>query len=143
MLVNSVLKCLIGLGIAVSASLPAAAANLKRVLVLQSNGYYSKPWSEYAKAFRHELEQQPNWPVVIQTFPVVLTPDNDNAEGRVAYFLNALFPSDPPDLIVAFGGPASAFVQRRRKDLFPAAPTLLAAIGQRRGRQYGHMQKTH
>jgi len=65
MLVNSALKCLIALGIVVSASLPAAAANLKRVLVLQSNGQNFKPWSEYAKAFRQELEQQSNWPIVI------------------------------------------------------------------------------
>jgi signal transduction histidine kinase len=132
MLVNSALKCLIALGIVVSASLPAAAANLKRVLVLQSNGQNFKPWSEYAKAFRQELEQQSNWPIVIQSFPVTLASDNDNAEGRFADFLKALFPSDPPDLIVAFGAPASAFVQRRRKDLFPTAPTLLAAIDERR-----------
>lgn len=129
---NSLLKCLIALGIVISASLPAAAANLKRVLVLQSNGQNFKPWSEYAKAFRQELEQQSNWPIVIQSFPVALASDNDNAEGRFADFLKALFPSDPPDLIVAFGAPASAFVQRHRKDLFPAAPTLLAAIDERR-----------
>src|SRR5258708_2243449 len=102
MLVNSVLRCLIVLGIVVSASLPTAAANLKHVLVLQSNGQNFKPWSEYAKAFQQELERQSNWPIVIHSFPVVLASNNDNAEGRFADFLKVLFPGDPPDLIVAF-----------------------------------------
>jgi signal transduction histidine kinase/ABC-type uncharacterized transport system substrate-binding protein len=137
MLMNSMLTCLIALGIAVSAPLPAAAANLKRVLVLQSNGQHFKPWSEYAKAFRQELERQSNWPIVIQSLPVVLAPNNEGAEGRFAEFLKALFPGDPPDLIVAFGAPAASFVQRHRKDLFPAVPALLAAVDERRIQRMG------
>src|SRR5712672_1752814 len=112
MLVNSALKCLIALGIVVSASLPAAAANLKRVLVLQSNGQNFKPWSEYAKVFQQELERQSNSPIVVQSFPVVLDPNSEKSESRFADYLSAL---DPPDLIVAFGAPAAAFVQRHRK----------------------------
>ncbi len=38
----------------------------------------------------------------------------------------------PPDLIVAFGGPAARFVQRHRADLYPTTPMLLAAVELRR-----------
>src|SRR6185295_14473920 len=137
MLMNSLLTYLIALAIAVLAPLPAAAADLKRVLVLQSNGQNFKPWSAYAKAFRQDLERQSKWPIVIQSFPVVLASDNDSAEGRFADFLGSLFPNDPPDLIVAFGAPAAAFVQRYRKDLFPAVPALLAAVDERRIQRMG------
>jgi hypothetical protein len=41
----------------------------------------------------------------------------------------------PPDLVVAFGAPGGAFVQRHRKDLFDATPTILTAIEQRRVQQ--------
>jgi hypothetical protein len=38
-------------------------------------------------------------------------------------------------MIVAFGAPAAAFVQRHRDRLFPTTPALLAAIDQRRVEQ--------
>jgi signal transduction histidine kinase len=135
--VNLVLKCLIVVGIVHSASLATAAAIPKRIIVLQSNGLHFKPWSEYAKAFRQELERRSNWPIVVQSLPVAPAPDSEQAESRFAEYLRALFPNDPPDLIVTFGAPAAAFVQRRRKELFPTTPTLFAAVDKRRIQQIG------
>jgi signal transduction histidine kinase len=112
-----------------------AAEQPKRIIVLQSNGQNFKPWSDYVKAFRQELERQSRWPLAVQTFPVVLAPESDDAESRLAHYLNALFSRNSPDLIVAFGAPAAAFVQTHRAQLFPNAPTLLAAIDERRVKQ--------
>ncbi|KRQ92665.1 hypothetical protein CP49_32965 [Bradyrhizobium valentinum] len=104
-------------------------------MILQSSGQNFKPWSEYVKGFRQELERQSPIPIEVQSFPVVIASGSESAENRLAEYLNALFSSHPPDLIVAFGAPAAAFAQRHRRDLFPSTPMLLTAIDQRRVQQ--------
>ncbi|KRQ97002.1 sensor histidine kinase [Bradyrhizobium valentinum] len=118
-----------------SASISSATANPKRIMILQSSGQNFKPWSEYVKGFRQELERQSPIPIEVQSFPVVIASGSESAENRLAEYLNALFSSHPPDLIVAFGAPAAAFAQRHRRDLFPSTPMLLTAIDQRRVQQ--------
>ncbi|HWX29326.1 MAG TPA: histidine kinase dimerization/phospho-acceptor domain-containing protein [Steroidobacteraceae bacterium] len=56
-------------------------------------------------------------------------------EREFAEYLSALFVHRSPDLVVAFGAPGGAFVQRHRKDLFDAIPMILTAIEQRRVQQ--------
>ena len=56
----------------------------------------------------------------------------ENAEGQLVEYLRALFVHRSPDLIVAFGAPGAAFAQTHRKELFPGAPLVLAAIEERR-----------
>ena len=41
----------------------ALAADPKRVMMLHSFGRDFKPWSEYAKAIRTELDRQSPWPL--------------------------------------------------------------------------------
>jgi signal transduction histidine kinase len=133
--VNSALRLLIVVGILFSASVNAVSANPKRIVLLQSNGQDFKPWSEYAKAFRQELERQAFLPIAVQSFPISIGSDSERAERQLVAYLNELFPDNAlPDLIVTFGAPAAAFVQRNRAELFPATPLLLAAIDQRRVR---------
>src|SRR6266550_1819129 len=79
-----------------------AMAQPKRVTILQSYGLAFKPWSEYAKALRRELESQSLWPLEVQEFAVSTARRDDvRAEGQFAR------PTDKPDLIVAFGAPAA------------------------------------
>ena len=135
---NSLLKylaCLAFVGVALSNSLATAADQPKRIIVLQSNGQHFKPWSDYVKAFRQELERRFSSPLAVQNFPVLLAPESEDAERELADYLNALYAQNPPDLIVAFGAPAAGFVQRHRASLFPDAPTLFAAIDERRVEQ--------
>lgn len=133
--VNSALRLLIVVGILFSASVNAVSANPKRIVLLQSNGPNFKPWSEYAKAFRQELERQAFLPIAVQSFPISIGSDSERAERQLVAYLNELFPDNAlPDLIVTFGAPAAAFVQRNRAELFPSTPLLLAAIDQRRVR---------
>jgi signal transduction histidine kinase len=111
----------------------ASAAEPKRVVVLYSYGQNFKPWSDYAKALRQELERQSPWPLDIHDFSVITARNRgEDAEIQFAEYLNALFSRRAPDIIVAFGAPAAAFVQRHRANLFPATPMVLTAVDQRR-----------
>lgn len=105
----------------------------KHVLVLHSFGREFKPWSEYAKAIRLELERQSPWPLDIQEHALITARSaDDNPEAAFVEYLNALFVNQRPDLIVSVGAPAAAFVQRHRERLFPTIPMILAVVDKRR-----------
>jgi signal transduction histidine kinase/ABC-type uncharacterized transport system substrate-binding protein len=110
-----------------------AADEPKTVLILQSFDQNSKPWSEYSKALRQELERRSPWPVIIEEASVITArADEQNTETQFVGYLHALFDHRPPDLIVTFGALGGAFVQRHRSELFPAIPMILTAIEARR-----------
>ena len=110
-----------------------AADEPKTVLILQSFNQNSKPWSEYSKALRQELERRSPWPVIIEEVSVITArADEQNAETQFVGYLHALFDHRPPDLIVTFGALGGAFVQRHRSELFPAIPMILTTIEARR-----------
>jgi hypothetical protein len=118
----------------VSLGCPAGfAAESKRVMLLHSFGRDFKPWSEYAKSIRVELDRQSPWPLDITEHSLVSarSPDEDPETPFVEY-LRALFAKRPLDLIVSIGAPAAAFVQRHRPQLFAATPMVFTALDQRR-----------
>jgi hypothetical protein len=111
----------------------ALAAEPKRVLVLYSFGRDFKPWSEYAKAMRTELNQQSPWPLeIIDMSLVTALSAGEDSEVPFVEYLRALFAKRPLDLIVSIGAPAANFVQRYRPQLFPTTPMALTAVEQRR-----------
>ena len=109
------------------------AAESKRVAVLHSFGRDFKPWSEYARSIRSELQRQSPWKLDIfdHSLMTARSTDQDPDVPFVAY-LRALFANQPPDLIVSIGAPAAAFVQRHRPQLFPNTPMVLTAVDERR-----------
>jgi hypothetical protein len=109
------------------------AAQPKQVMLLHSFGRDFKPWSEYARTIRMELEKQSPWPLEITEHSLVTarSPDEDPDVPFVEY-LRALSAKRPPDLIVSIGAPAAAFVQRHRQQLFASTPMVLTAVEQRR-----------
>jgi signal transduction histidine kinase len=110
-----------------------ATAEPKTVLILHSYGQSFKPWSEYYKAFRQELQQRSPWRLIIQEFSVITArAEEEKAEEEFVDYLRALFVHRSPDLIVAFGAPSASFAQTHRKELFPDVPLILAAIEERR-----------
>jgi signal transduction histidine kinase len=120
--------------LAVSLGCPAGfAAESKRVMLLHSFGRDFKPWSEYAKSIRVELDRQSPWPLDITEHSLVTarSPDED-PEAPFVEYLRALFAKRPLDLIVSIGAPAAAFVQRHRQRLFAATPMVFTAVDQRR-----------
>lgn len=111
----------------------ALAAEPKRVMLLHSFGRDFKPWSEYAKAIRAELDQQS--PAALNVFEhslEIARSSDDNPEGPFVEYLHALYAKQRIDLIVSIGAPAAAFVQRHRQRLFPETPMLLTVVDQRR-----------
>jgi signal transduction histidine kinase len=109
------------------------AAEPKRVMLLHSFGPDFRPWSEYARAIRAELERQSPWPLDLYEYSLVSARSSDeNPEIPFVAYLSAVFSKHQPDLIVSIGAPAAAFVQRHRRQLFPAAPMLLTVVDQRR-----------
>ncbi|NWG22882.1 MAG: GHKL domain-containing protein [Pseudorhodoplanes sp.] len=119
--------------LALASAAPAPQAEARQVLLLHSFGRDFKPWSEYAKAIRLELERQSPWPLDLQEHALITARSaDDNPEAAFVEYLNALFVKRRPDLIVAIGAPAADFVQRQRARLFPTTPMILAAVDQRR-----------
>jgi signal transduction histidine kinase len=117
-----------------SLACPAArAVEPKQVMLLHSFGKDFKPWSEYARTIRMELNQQSPWPLDIIEHSLVTarSPDEDPEVPFVEY-LRALSAKRSPDIIVSIGAPAAAFVQRHRQQLFAATPMVFTAVEQRR-----------
>src|SRR5262245_38047156 len=111
----------------------AVAAEPKQVVLLHSFGGDFKPWSDYAKMIRSELDLQSPWPLDITEHSLVTarSPDEDPEVPFVEY-LRALSAKRPPDIIVSIGAPAAAFVQRHRPKLFSTTPMVFTAVEQRR-----------
>jgi signal transduction histidine kinase len=111
----------------------ALAEGPKRVMLLHSFGRDFKPWTEYAKAIRTELDRQSPWPLDLHEHSLEIARSSDeNPEGPFVEYLRVLFAKRPLDLIVSIGAPAAAFVQRHRQQLFPTTPMVLTVVDQRR-----------
>jgi signal transduction histidine kinase len=115
------------------AALEPVAADAKRVLLLHSFGQDFKPWSEYARSIRSELQRQSPWQLDITDHSLVTARSSDeDPEVPFVAYLSALFAKQQPDLIVSVGAPAAAFVQRHRAQLFANTPMVFTAVDERR-----------
>src|SRR5262245_10273161 len=85
----------------------AAAADVKRIMVIHSFGRDFKPWSEYGKAIRTELERQSPAPIEIFDHSLVANRSGEeDVERPFVEYLRALFAKNPLDLIISIGAPA-------------------------------------
>ncbi len=115
------------------AALEPAAAETKRVVLLHSFGQDFKPWSDYARTIRSELQRQSPWQLDITDHSLVTARSrNEDPEVPFVAYLRALFDEQQPDLIASIGAPAAAFVQRHRPQLFANTPMVFTAIEERR-----------
>lgn len=111
----------------------AFAREAKRVVILHSFGRDFRPWGQYAKSIREQLDRLSPWHLEIQDHSLVSARfPNDNPEAAFVAYLDALNAGHPPDLIVSIGAPAANFVQRNRTNLFPGVPMVLTAVERRR-----------
>jgi signal transduction histidine kinase len=109
------------------------ANQAKHVLLLHSFGRDFKPWSEYARSIRTELDRQSPWPLDVSDHSLVTARSSDeDPEKPFVEYLRALYAKRPLDLIVSIGAPAAAFVQRNRAQLFMGTPMVFTAVDQRR-----------
>src|SRR5258707_3653688 len=64
----------------------------KRVLILHSVGREFRPWNEYAKDIRAELDRQSRWPVDVQEHSLVPARSGDpRAEALFLDYIRALY----------------------------------------------------
>jgi hypothetical protein len=92
------------------------ATEHKGVLILHSVGREFRPWNEYAKQIRAELDRQSPWPLDVREHSLESARSGDtNPELPFVQYLRALYAERVPDLIVAVGAPAAAFVRRHRQ----------------------------
>lgn len=105
---------------------------LKRVLVLHSFGREFRPWNEYARDIKAELERQSPWPLDIQEHALLTARfNNPGPEAPFVEYLHSLYQGATPDIVVSIGAPAARFAQRYRARLFPNAPLILTAVEHR------------
>src|SRR5262245_42539100 len=110
----------IGTAIFLAAMLGPAAAETKRVLMLHSFGRDVKPWSDYARNIRAELDQQSPWSLEFSDHSLMAARSSDeDSEAPFAEYLRALHAKRQPDLIVSLGAPAVVFVQPTGKNSLP------------------------
>jgi signal transduction histidine kinase len=110
----------------------AARSEPKRVLILHSFGREFRPWSEYARSIKAELERQSPWPLDVQEHTLLTARFNSpGPEAPFVDYLGSLYQGRPPDIVLSIGAPAARFVQRYRAKLFPETPTVLTVVEQR------------
>jgi hypothetical protein len=124
------------IGIACLASLPAGhaadAAQPVQVLIINSFGRENSPYEVFAAQFRRDLAQRLQTPVAF--FDTTLDGARfDPARDSDVFvaFLRARFGTDPPDLVVPIGPPATRFYGLNRGRLFPGTPMMLAVAEER------------
>ncbi len=106
--------------------------DLKRVLVLHSFGREFRPWSEYSREIKAELERQSPWPLDIQEHALLTARfNNPGPEAPFVDYLQSLYQGALPDIVLSIGAPAARFAQRYRAKLFPDTPLVLAAVERR------------
>jgi signal transduction histidine kinase len=110
-----------------------AAEKPKRIMMLHSFGPRFKPWTDYARAIRAEINQLSQSPVEFLEHSLVNTRrSQENSDDAFVEYLSAVYTDYPLDLIVALGAPAADFVQRHRQRLFPRVPMVITAVDHRR-----------
>ena len=104
-------------------------------MILHSVGREFRPWNEYAKDIRAELDRQSSWPLDVQEHsPVLARSDDPNPEAPFVEYLRTLYGENQPDLIISVGAPSAGFIQRHRLELFSTTPMLFTVVEQRRVR---------
>jgi signal transduction histidine kinase len=107
-----------------SATLSAATAEPKRVLLISSYGRQFAPWNDYTGEIRAELQDE--WKGPLDIYELSLMPALfGQGERDFASYVHALFSDRRPDIILTIGAPAVSFVQQFRQSLFPPTPVLL------------------
>src|SRR4029078_10707475 len=100
------------------------------VMLLHSFGKEFKPWSEYAKTIRDELNRQSPWPLDITEQSLITARSSDeDPESPFVEYLRSLFAKRPLDLIVSIGAPAAGFFQREPQQLLFHTHIVVSATG--------------
>jgi PAS domain S-box-containing protein len=115
-----------------AASTEAAAPTVRQVLLLQSFDRGSLALDFFSRNFREAMIRRVAEPVNFLQFVIDPSGFADTPEEAIFEFLLSAFNDrKKPDLIVSVGGPAAAFAQRHRRQLFPETPLVFASVDER------------
>jgi signal transduction histidine kinase len=115
------------------ATLAAASAEPRRVLLLHSFGSNFSPYNDYVVKLREDLARQSSEPMDVYEVSLAIARfAEDEREKPFVDYLDSLFVGRRLDLVITVGAPAAGFVQRHRQQVFPSTPVLFTAVDQRR-----------
>jgi hypothetical protein len=116
----------------------------KRAMVLHSFGRDFRPWGQYARTIREELDQRSPWQLDIREHSLITARSSDEeSEAAFVGYLNAFSSGQAPDIVISIGAPAANFIQRNRVRLFTTTPMALTAVEQRRIQFSGLSRQGH
>ena len=122
----------LALGAAPAEAQVEAEPKVRQVLMLQSFDRGNMTLDYFTGNFRVNLDQRTTKPVNVTQVVVGQTGFVTAPEQAVVAYIQSLFVDrSSPDLIVAVAGPATLFVRKYRKHLFPDAPLLFTSVDQR------------
>jgi FixJ family two-component response regulator/signal transduction histidine kinase/ABC-type uncharacterized transport system substrate-binding protein len=104
----------------------SAAAETKRVMILNPHSRDTAPFSALAASFRTTLASKMGGPVDFQEIPLDMAKPNGSGDDPWVNFLDKKLRAQSVDLVVPLGGTATQFADRHRARLFPDTPLLLA-----------------
>ena len=108
------------------------APGTQYVLLLQSFDRNFAPFDTFVNVFRSGLSRRSSNPIVFLEISVQASvTDEREHEDQLLRYVQAAIATHPPSLVVTVGGPAALFVQKHRRELGPAMPTLFAAVDHR------------
>ena len=109
-----------------------AQSPVKQVLVLQTFARGNLTLDHFTAAFRVALDQRAGRPLNVVQVVVGPTGFVGARDEAVVDYIRAMYAGrQPPDLVMTVGGPAAVFARNNRRQLFPAATHLFAAMDQR------------
>ena len=104
----------------------------REVLLLYSSDRELAPHVSFIKLFLPELSRTAAEPIdFIEVSLQSVRASRSAPDDTLVQQVEAMLAGRRPDLVVPVGGPAAAFAQRNRQQLFPAVPMLLAGVDQR------------
>ena len=109
-----------------------ARAETRHVLVLSSGERPFAPQSGFGDALVRDLIRLSREPIQFVEISVQAARASDEEpDASIARRIRSAFASDRPDLVITVGGPAATFAQQFRREIFPAAPMLIAGVDRR------------
>ncbi len=109
-----------------------ARGEARHVLVLSSSERPFARQSEFADTLVRELIRSSLEPIhFVEVSVQAVRASGEEPGDSIAQRIRSAVGSHRLDLVITIGGPAATFAQQFRRELFPAAPTLIAGVDRR------------
>jgi len=105
---------------------------VRRIVLIQSVARGNLVLDRFTGLLRAQIDEQRHEPLSISEFVINPAGCVDTPQEVIAEYIRSAFAGrSQPDLVITMGGPAAAFGQKYRAQLFPDSPIIYAAVDQR------------